>query len=158
MILLWEALQGRNGHDTGRSLLEKAYRRMFDREMPQIVLTDRGKPYFTQGHGHFSISHTKNHAFCCLAETPVGLDAEEIDRKIDLSLADRILSPSEKRRFAAAEDQRAALLRLWVLKEALAKLTGRGWGNYLRETDFDPQDPRIRVLAGCYVAVLTQDR
>ena len=156
MVLLWEALDGRNSHEAGRSLLETAYRQMFDRELPQIALTRRGKPYFPGDTGHFSISHTKNYVFCCLSETPVGLDAEEMNRKIDLALAEKILSPAEKARFAAAPDSQAALLRLWVLKEAFAKLTGRGWGNYLYGTDFNPNDPRIQILGGCYVAVLTE--
>jgi len=71
---------------------------------------------------HFSISHTKNHAFCCVSDVNVGLDAEEIDRRVSPALADKILSPREKRRCAAD----AAILRLWVLKEAYAKLTGKG--------------------------------
>ena len=94
--------------------------------------------------------------FCALSETPVGIDAEEADRPLDLRLADKILSPSERRRLEAAPCKAQALLRLWVLKESYAKLTGRGLGNYLWNTDFDPQDPRIRIIDGCLVAVLSE--
>ena len=47
-----------------------------------------------------------------------------------------------------------SLLRFWVLKEAAAKLTGEGLRGYPNHTDFSPDDPRITVIDGCYVAVL----
>lgn len=158
VLIAGRPLEGRTGHEAGRALLAELYAQITGQPLPEIRVTDRGKPYFPDSPLHFSITHTPAHAFCALAEHPVGIDAEEMDRAINPRLAEKILSPGELARYEAAADKRAALLRLWVLKEALAKLTGRGWGNYLRETDFDPQDPRIRVLAGCYVAVLTQDR
>jgi len=151
MELLWTRLEGRSGHDAAYELLTQAVC-----PLPEIRRTDRGKPYFSGSTLHFSISHTKNHAFCCVHTANVGIDAEETDRDIDLRLADKLLSPLEKRRFDAAPDKPAALLRLWVLKEALAKLTGRGWGSYLYETDFAPDDPRIQIIDGCFVAILTE--
>ena len=154
MVISSKALAGLSGHDAGRALLGETYREHIGGAMPEVAVTDRGKPYFVTGDIQFSISHTKRRVFCALAEKPVGIDAEETDRNIDLGLADKILSPTEKCRYAAAPDQKAALLRLWVLKEAYAKATGRGWGSYLYETDFDPCDPRIQQTHGCYVAVI----
>ena len=151
-----EALNGRSGHEAGRQLLRRMYRRTTGEECPEIAVTDRGKPYFVAGDWHFSISHTKKHVFCALSRQSVGLDAEEIDRKIDLRLADKILSESEKRCFEAAPDQRAALLKLWVLKEAAAKLTGEGLRGYPNRTDFSPDDPRIFEMDGCYVALMEE--
>ena len=149
MELLGSRLDGRSGHAVGRELLA----RLCGGSLPEIRYTDRGKPYFADGKLHFSISHTKNHAFCAVSSKNIGIDAEETDRKVNLHLADTQLSPREKARFDAAEDKAAALLRLWVLKESYAKLTGRGLGGYLKETDFDPNDPRIQIIDGCYVAV-----
>ena len=151
-----EALNGRSGHDAGRELLKRMYREETGMDCPEIAVADRGKPYFVDGSLHFSISHTKARVFCALADQPVGLDAEEKDRKVDLRLAEKILSEPEKCRFEAAADQRAALLRLWVLKEAAAKLTGEGLRGYPNRTDFDPNDTRITEIDGCYVAVLTE--
>ena len=154
MVIGSMALHGLSGHDAGRQLLQKLYRQHYKQEMPPIAVTDRGKPYFTAGNVHFSISHTADRAFCVLSDRPVGIDAEPTDRNIDLKLAEKILSPSEKMRYAAAPDKNAALLRLWVQKEAYAKLTGRGWGSYLYETDFDPA--ATKETDGCYVAVLEE--
>ena len=149
MELLWTRLEGQTGHEAAYQLLAQAVS-----PLPEIQKTAQGKPCFTHGGLHFSIFHTHRHAFCCVHDHNVGIDGEEIDRAIDLKLASKILSLGEKRRFDAAPDKADALLRLWVLKEAFAKLTGRGWGNYLKETDFDPFDPRIQIIDGCYVAIL----
>ena len=81
-------LKGRTGHEVGRELLAELYRRVTGQELPSIAVADRGKPYFVDSPWHFSISHTKDHVFCALAKCPVGIDAEELDRKIDLRLAD----------------------------------------------------------------------
>ena len=151
-----ETLQGRTGHGAGRELLARLYREETGAECPAIAVADRGKPYFVSGNLHFSISHTKNHVFCALSDRPVGLDAEEMDRDVNLRLAEKILSQAETVRWEASPDKRAALLRLWVLKEAAAKLSGEGLKGYPNHTDFDPEDPRIMELDGCFVAVFTE--
>jgi len=148
------ALNGRTGHEAGRALLADAYRELTGEALPPILLGERGKPYFPGSPWHFSISHTKGHAFCVLSDRPVGIDAEELDRNINLGLAEKILSPSEKARFDAAPDKRLALLTFWVLKEAATKLSGEGLRGYPNQTDFSLEDPRVRKLDGCLVAVI----
>ena len=156
-ILAWTRLDGRGGHEAGRQLLARLYRAETGADCPPILTTPRGKPYFEDSPLHFSITHTKNHAFCVLAPHPVGIDAEEQDRNINLRLADKILSPPEKARFEKAPDKRAALLRLWVLKEAAAKCSGEGLRGYPAHTDFSPEDHRITEIDGCYVAVIKEN-
>ena len=155
MLLEYEAIAPGRGHEAGRALLEKMYRAHTGQPMPPIAIAPGGKPYFTEGKLHFSISHTPRHVFCVLAEEPVGIDAEECDRQVRPALAKRVLSPREWERYSRAEDKDAALLRLWVLKEASVKATGEGLRGWPTHTDFSPDDPRIQILDGCYVAVLT---
>ena len=152
MFLLYEALNGRSGHEVGRQLLEKLYIQATGKPLPPIAVTPRGKPYFPDGNWHFSISHTRNFAFCALSRKNIGLDAEEKGRAVSPVMIAKFTSDKEKARLGA--DPQDAFLRLWVLKEADAKRTGRGMGNWLKDTDFDPFDPRIQVINGCYVAVL----
>lgn len=154
MVIGNMALKRLPGHDAGRQLLAQMYRQQYGTEMPPIAVTDRGKPYFVTGNVHFSISHTDSMAFCVLSDRPVGIDAEKTDRDIDLKLAEKILSPTEKAIFEKVADKQAVLLKFWVLKEAYAKLTGRGWGSYLYETDYDPAD--VKEIDGHYVAVLEE--
>lgn len=148
------AIESGGGHDAGRALLSRLYRQATGGKCPPIAIGERGKPYFTEGQWHFSITHTKKHAFCALATRPIGIDAEELDRKIDLRLAEKLLSPGEKAQFDTAEDKRLALLTFWVLKEAAAKLTGKGLSGYPNQTDFRLDDPRVQTKDGCLLAVI----
>lgn len=147
-------LEGRTGHDAGRALLEALYTAHTNAPLPPILLTDRGKPYFKDGLLHFSISHTEKRAVCVLSERPVGVDAEEADRKIDLRLAEKILSPGEYAQYQQAEDKRLALLTFWVLKEAYLKCTGEGLRRYPNHTDFALTDNRVTLRDGCLIAVI----
>lgn len=156
MILGFCELNGRTGHEAGRQLLAKLYREKTGEDMPEIAVTERGKPYFVNSPLHFSISHTRKHAFCALSENNVGIDAEELDRKINLKLAEKILSSGEKTQFSLSEDQEKALLTFWVLKEAAAKLSGEGLKGYPNHTDFSLEDPGVTEMAGCLVAVLEE--
>lgn len=157
MIFAYEPLCGRNAHEAGRQLLARLYRQSVGAQMPDICISPRGKPYFASGTLHFSISHTKKHVFCVLAEHPVGIDAEELDRPIDLRLAEKILSPAEKQQFDTATDRSRALLTFWVLKEAAAKLSGEGLRGYPNHTDFSLRDPRIQTRDGCIFAIFEEE-
>ncbi len=154
MIIASCELNGQTGHDAGRALLADLHRETVGESMPPVCISERGKPYFETGGWHFSISHTKKHAFCVLSRKNVGIDAEEMDRNINLALANKILSPEEKRQFDAAADKRLALLTFWVLKEAAAKCSGEGLRGYPNHTNFTLDDPRVRILNGCLVAVM----
>ena len=143
---------GSDPHDAGMQLLAELYRRETGENMPTVCRRSQGKPYFENSAWHFSISHTKNRVFCCLSRENVGIDAEETDRIAKPVL----LSASETARLSASKNPQKDFLRLWVLKESYAKLTGRGIGSYLKETNFSPDDPRVTEIDGCFVAVLTE--
>lgn len=145
-----------SGHEAGRILLKQLWDARIGGEMPEVAIADRGKPYFVNSPWYFSISHTKRRVFCALSETPIGIDAEEKDRDINLRLAEKILSANEKAQFDAAADKRTALLKFWVLKEAAAKLTGEGLRGYPNHTDFSLEDSRVCERSNCLVAVLTE--
>ena len=156
MKLTYCKLDGQSGHEAGRQLLADLYRRAPGEELPEISRTDRGKPYFPDSVWHFSISHTKKHAFCVLSRNNVAIDAEELDRKPHLRLAEKILSEEEKLQFEAAENKERAFLTFWVLKEAEAKLTGEGLRIYPNHTHFSLDDPRVTQIDGCLVAVMEE--
>ena len=156
MRLVWCKLDGQTGHEAGRQLLAEVYRAETGEDLPEIRLTDRGKPYFPDSPWHFSISHTRLHAFCVLEKHNIAIDAEELDRKINLKLAEKILSPMEKRQFDAAENKERALLTFWVLKEAAAKLSGEGLRGYPNHTHFSLDDSRVSELDGCILAVMEE--
>ncbi len=150
-------LDGGTGHAVGRRLLDRLYRENIGGDLPEIRIAAGGKPYFIDAGWHFSLTHTKRHAFCVLCDCPVGVDAEEADRRVDPRLADKILSPFERRQYDSAGDPRRALLTFWVLKEAAAKRTGEGIRAYPNHTRFRLGDSRVIETMGCLVAIITQE-
>ena len=151
------ALDGRSGHEVGRALLQQLYTEEIGGKMPDILIEERGKPYFSEGNVYFSISHTKAYAFCVLADRPVGIDAEELSRRANLKLAEKILSPGELAQYEVAEDKNRALLTFWVLKEAAAKCSGEGLRGYPNQTNFALSDPRVTEIDGCLLAVVIKE-
>ncbi len=154
IYLAASVLDGRSGHEVGRSLLSQLYAAYVGGELPLILTEPMGKPYFASSNWHFSISHTKKQAFCVLADVPVGIDAEQLDRDIRLELAPKILSDDELVQFEAATDKRRALLTFWVLKEAHSKLTGQGMKWHPTHTNFSLADSRVTEIDGCLVAIM----
>ena len=156
MILGHCELEGKTGHEAGRELLARLYREVTGEDLPSIAIGEKGKPYFPDSSWHFSISHTKHHAFCALSRKEVGIDAEELDRRVHLKLADKIFSPAERAQYDAAPDKIRAVLTFWVLKEAQAKLTGEGLRVYPDHTNFSLEDSRVTECHGCLVAVMEE--
>lgn len=148
---------GESGHAGAWALAEKLWRENFSSPMPEVIRTERGKPLFADGSVHISVSHTPRHAFCVLSHRNVAIDAEELDRPIKTTLAEKILSPGELAQFRTASDPRRALLTFWVLKEAAAKLSGEGLRGYPNHTDFRLDDPAVREWDGCILAVLEEE-
>lgn len=157
-IFAGEALNGRSGHKAGRELLHQLYTQHYGDNIPEILIGDRGKPYFSTGNVHFSISHTSRHVFCVLADEEIGIDAEELDRTVKPALAKKILSAAELAQYEIAADKNKALLTFWVLKEASVKASGEGLRGYPNQTDFSLHDPRVTEHNGCLVAVIRKEK
>ena len=157
MVLSCRKIENETPHKAGLALLEELYRQQTGQSMPSIHRADRGKPYFENDPIHFSISHTRRHAFVVLSDRPVGIDAEELDRTVNPKLAEKILSPGELAQFHAAPDKNHALLTFWVLKEAHAKCSGEGLRGYPNHTGFSLDDFRVFEHDGCIVAVIEEE-
>jgi phosphopantetheinyl transferase len=78
MILESRSLEGRRGHEAGRALLSELYTRETGDSLPEIRITEWGKPYFADSPWHFSISHTRRRVFVALSRHNIGIDAEEL--------------------------------------------------------------------------------
>lgn len=145
------------GHAAAWELLQRMYREETGEKMPEVRIGRYGKPFFVEGPYYFSLAHTDTHAFCVLDTIPVGVDAEDLDRHVQLSVASKVLSPSELAQFEKAADKRRALLTFWVLKEARVKCSGKGLQGFPNDTSFSLDDKRVREMGGCLVAVVTQE-
>ena len=149
-------LNGLDSRVAGKLLLAQMYEELTGEEMPPIEKAPRGKPYFPGSNLHFSITHTKTTVFCAISDVPLGIDAEDLNRRVSPTLAQKLLSPAEFAQYEAvpAEERNEALLRFWVLKVAEAKCSGLGLRGYPDHTDFDLNDPRVSKIGDCIVAVI----
>lgn len=92
------------------------------RELPEIALTDRGKPYFLRRpEVQFNLSHTAGAVLVGVADEPLGVDIEHI----------RPVSQRAMRRLADV-DTREDFFRSWVRREARAKRSGDGVGTMIQ--------------------------
>ena len=121
-------LNGLESRVAGKLLLAQMYEELTGEAMPPIEKAPRGKTFFPGSDLHFSITHTKTTVFCAISDTEIGIDAEDLTRKVSPSLAEKVLSPAEYQQYQAVpeEDRNEALLRFWVLKEAEATCSGLG--------------------------------
>lgn len=139
-----------------RKLMGKLYRQTTGEEMPPLLRHDRGKPYFSGGSLHCSISHTRSMAFCALATVPVGLDAEEQNRRVRPGIPEKALSAQELAQWRASADPAQTFLQLWTLKEATVKLTGDGLRGYPRHLSFQFLDGQPALLGSGFTYRLWQ--
>ena len=86
--------------------------------LPKIVKLLTGKPLFPERpEYHYSVSHSKTHVVVALSKQPVGVDTET-HRSIKQTTIEKLTSP--------AELAGLPFFDIWVLRESLFKLTGKG--------------------------------
>jgi 4'-phosphopantetheinyl transferase len=90
-----------------------------------------GKPALFPPHDkvHFNLTHSHDLGLLAIAPTPVGIDAECIDRRTDFeALMRRVASENEREALfrCPVAEKRGGFFRLWTRKEAYIK--GRGLG------------------------------
>jgi 4'-phosphopantetheinyl transferase len=113
-----------------------------------------GKPYLADppvGRDvRFNLSHSRSRVAVALAlGAEVGVDVEALDRaeRFDSGIADAYFAPDEAAALRAIDDEalrREQFLRLWTLKEAWIKATGRGLSQPLDAFSIDPDRLSIR--------------
>ena len=98
-----------------------------------------GKPELISGGLQFNLSHSGELAVIAIsANTPVGVDIEQLSRIIDCeALIASFASPRERDAFAALpqQDRRLAFFHWWTRKEAVIKATGVGHSQPLDSFD-----------------------
>lgn len=89
----------------------------FDVEVPNIIISKNGKPYFENSNIFFNYSHSKKYIACAISNYELGIDIEETDRMISDRLSKKYLNGiiDNKKR-----------LEQWVKKEAYSKMKGLG--------------------------------
>lgn len=103
---------------------------------PSITHMPGGRPVLRGNSGlHISISHTRTAVAVALNKnSPVAIDLEKI-RNAPLKVAGRFFSVEEQTYMRSFIDTDEGFFRLWTLKEAWGKFTGRGILKVLEDHD-----------------------
>ncbi|MBR2153906.1 MAG: 4'-phosphopantetheinyl transferase superfamily protein [Bacteroidaceae bacterium] len=100
---------------------------------PRFQIGEHGKPALLEyPHIHFNISHCRAGIAVALSDAPVGIDIECIVR-MNESLARHVLNEREYEQVMTAPDSEQEFTKFWTQKEAVAKLTGQGISDNLKQ-------------------------
>lgn len=117
------------------AMLRRVLREALGGEEPQFVRNPLGRPELTPSRDgrpvpSFNLTHTSDFAACAILHgAPIGIDAEDIRRPIDVfEMAARWFAPSERRLLLQLPETRRTemFFRIWTIKEAILKTTGHG--------------------------------
>ncbi|MBR3631299.1 MAG: 4'-phosphopantetheinyl transferase superfamily protein [Oscillospiraceae bacterium] len=127
----------REQHAAAYAMLREMLRHRYGLdELPEILRTERGKPYFpAHPEIRFSISHCRGLAVCLLSDRECGVDAEG-RRPLREKVAARVFTPEEQAALRRAADPDMLFTRLWTLKEAYVKAIGIGVSYPMQELCF----------------------
>ena len=127
-------------------------------ENPLFEYNEHGKPSII-GHPEicFNLSHCKEAAVCAISSRPVGVDVESI-REYKESLVRYTMNDLEISLIESDPSPDVMFIRLWTMKEATLKLSGRGISNNMKEVvDTDKLD-YISVELPHYVYTVCQQK
>ena len=115
-------------------------------ELPEMVTGPHGRPAFCDPLlPEFSISHSGDWLWLAIGESSIGLDVEQHRPRRNLSrLMNHVLSPLELAWVSSQDDELRAFYRLWTLREAVLKASGRGLAGLSRLQLF-PSELRIET-------------
>lgn len=109
--------------------------------------TSSGKPRVSALSGpHFNLSHSEGLVTCAVSnELELGIDVEPVGRNAPFEIAEIHFAPAEQRWIAALprSEQALGFWRVWILKEAFIKATGRGLGQLLQDVSFSLDPLRV---------------
>lgn len=133
----------------GATLLldDELQRRGLQEKEMQYGFSEHGKPCFSDLPDlHFSISHSGEMVAVAFCERPIGCDLEKI-RPRNFKTAERFFAPTETDWLNALpkEQQNAAFLRLWTLKESYLKATGMGFALSLNAFSVEIKGEKITL-------------
>ncbi|PKL48612.1 MAG: hypothetical protein CVV42_09065 [Candidatus Riflebacteria bacterium HGW-Riflebacteria-2] len=117
---------------TARAGLRFLLGRYLDRRARSLKIETEGngKPFVSNPYGVcFNISHSGNIVVIVVTDRPVGIDVEQLERRVDsAAVLRRFFSPLEQQSHAdcLSSDPKRTFFRGWTRKEAVLKATGEG--------------------------------
>ncbi len=103
---------------------------------------------------HFNVAHSDEWALIALAQSPVGVDVEVLNERINYrAIASQILTSCESQAWdqLVGSDREMATMQLWVCKEALLKAMGLGIAEGLKQVSFPLPIPEESDFAPVHI-------
>jgi 4'-phosphopantetheinyl transferase len=124
----------RTTYVAAHAMLRRVLQPILGGEEPRFVRSPHGRPELARRRGgsepFFNLTHTRGFAACAMLHgVPIGIDAEDIRRPIDVArMAARWFAAPERRLLErlAPERRTEMFFRIWTLKESIVKATGHG--------------------------------
>jgi phosphopantetheine--protein transferase-like protein len=143
----------------GRTLLRRGLSEYYSFPFDiKIEIGSGGKPFLAgQDVPYFSISHSHEKAVVAFAEKPVGVDVEKIvehSRETLLAMGQKVFSDNEMSLLRNAANVQECFTRMWVIKEAYVKATGKGLA-YSSVVDLSAADTVEGY--GCFAECISDD-
>ena len=91
---------------------------------PEINYLESGKPKLNNSSKNISISHSADFVVVLLSEKNIGIDVENIHRKIE-KIATKFLHKDELKVIGKSNNKQVAAVLYWSAKEAIFKCTGQ---------------------------------
>ncbi|PWN68632.1 4-phosphopantetheinyl transferase [Chryseobacterium phosphatilyticum] len=111
---------------SGRILLQHGLKTYFHISEPDIRVSPNKKPYLRGNPVYFNISHSRDRVVCAIAEFPIGIDIEFLDRTINYYDFQFQMTKGEFEQIEHAEDKIKSFFNYWTRKEAVIKAHGDG--------------------------------
>ena len=104
---------------------------------PEIIHDDSGRGTLKNSGFNLSISHSKELAVVFLSKRKIGIDVENVERKIE-KIAQRFLHKSEMDFVKSSANPQKAMVLLWCAKEAIFKCSEKQGIDFGREILVSP--------------------
>jgi len=113
-------------HQVSLNLLERHFG-----YLPEIKVTEKGKPYFTKLNNYFSVSHCKKMVVVAISNTEIGIDVE-ITRNTNKLVMKKMYHEHETN----VIDEDCDFTKIWTCKESYGKMLGVGVVYDMKAHDF----------------------
>lgn len=111
----------------GRVLLQYGLRKYFNIQDYEIDRTSDHKPFLkNKKEVHFNISHAGKLVVCAISKSPVGIDIEYIDPKINYTDFKPQMTLNEFNKIHLSDNNIRSFFTYWTEKEAVIKAHGKG--------------------------------
>lgn len=102
-------------------------------EKPLFNYNIHGKPILADyPHIHFNISHCDKAILCAIDKQPIGVDIESI-KEYDEEVAHYTMNKNEILQIESSSHPNIEFTRLWTMKEAVLKQSGKGITNHMKD-------------------------